>query len=83
MQHVSGVETQLADMLSRLRAFLIKVHGKPALEISGDYNPKLHLPLTPDQQKQLDSDLKTLTNQMNGIRKELTMKARKHILGFL
>ena len=72
IQYVKGVDTQLADLLSRLRAFLIKVHGEPALKISGDYSPKNHKPLTQKQNMELDQKLKTLTNKMLKIRKQAT-----------
>ena len=82
IQYVKGIDTQLADLLSRLRAYLIKIHGEPAFAISGDYNPKTHKPLTDKQNLELETKLKILTNRMHKIRQQATnakISANNHI----
>ena len=71
IQHVKGVDNEMADLLSRLRLHLIKVYGKQQLFISGDYGTKLQPVLSQNEQTQLDKELNQLKNKLNNIKREI------------
>ena len=50
IQHVRGIDTILADALSRLRIKLFEIYGNATITISGDYNN--HKTLNDKQHKQ-------------------------------
>ena len=71
IQHVKGVDNEMADLLSRLRLHLIKIYGKQKIFISGDYGTKLQPILSQNEQNQLDKELKELKNKLTNIKREI------------
>ena len=69
LQHVRGIDTQLADSLSRLNSFLVKIHGKVKIKISGDTGT-IHQPLNDSEKKELELKIKQFRKMADKVRRD-------------
>ena len=69
IKYVKGIDTQLADSLSRLYSYLAKIHGKVKLKISADTGV-VHQPLDESEKKELELKIKNFRKMADKIRRD-------------